>query len=125
MPRSNEVRLLIDAINPKRPGFGERPENQWTASESGTGKIIILIKHHRGSGLPQTEQIKDLLNERPGLTARSPSPSPLTQAGSPTGFLLVIASACPLWSRRTGAIARDVGAKHHCHGVPRTHCNIS
>jgi len=58
-----EVRLLIDAINPKRPGFGERPENQWTASESGTGKIIILIKHHRGSGLPQTEQIKNLLNE--------------------------------------------------------------
>jgi hypothetical protein len=58
-----EVRLLVDAINPKRPGFGERPENQWTASESATGKIIILIKHHRGSGLPQTEQIKNLLNE--------------------------------------------------------------
>src|SRR5215831_10961900 len=37
-----EVRLLIDAINPKKPGFGERPENQWTASESGTGKIIIF-----------------------------------------------------------------------------------
>ena len=30
-----EVRLLVDAINPKKPGFGERPENQWTASESG------------------------------------------------------------------------------------------
>ena len=58
-----EVRLLIDAVNPKKPGFGERPENQWTASESGTGKIIILIKHHRGNGLPQTEQIKNLLNE--------------------------------------------------------------
>jgi hypothetical protein len=58
-----EVRLLVDGINPKKPGFGERPENQWTASESGTGKIIILIKHHRGSGLPQTEQIKNLLNE--------------------------------------------------------------
>jgi hypothetical protein len=58
-----EVRLLIDAINPKKPGFGDRPENQWTASESGTGKIIILIKHHRGSGLPQTEKIKNLLNE--------------------------------------------------------------
>jgi hypothetical protein len=58
-----EVRLLVDAINPKKPGFGERPENQWTASESGTGKIIILIKYHRGSGMPQTEQIKNLLNE--------------------------------------------------------------
>ena len=58
-----EVRLLVDAINPKKPGFGERPENQWTASESGTGKIIILIKYHRGSGVPQTEQIKNLLNE--------------------------------------------------------------
>jgi hypothetical protein len=58
-----EVRLLVDAINPKKPGFGERPENQWTASEGGTGKIIILIKYHRGSGMPQTEQIKNLLNE--------------------------------------------------------------
>ncbi|MFY9835305.1 MAG: hypothetical protein WAK55_02350 [Xanthobacteraceae bacterium] len=57
-----EVRSLVDAINPKEPGFGERPENQWTASESGTGKITILIKQHRGSGLPQTEQIKNLLN---------------------------------------------------------------
>jgi hypothetical protein len=53
-----EVRSLVDAINPKKPGFGERPENQWTASESGTGKIIILIRHHRGSGLPQIVQIK-------------------------------------------------------------------
>jgi hypothetical protein len=53
---------LVDAINPKEPGFGERPENQWTASESGTGKITILIMQHRGSGLPQTEQIKNLLN---------------------------------------------------------------
>ena len=58
-----EVRSLVDAINPKKSGFGERPENQWTASDSGTGKIIILIKHHRGNGLPQTEQIKNLLNE--------------------------------------------------------------
>jgi hypothetical protein len=58
-----EVRSLVDAINPKRAGFGERLENQWTASESGTGKIIILIKHHRGSGLPQVGQIKELLNE--------------------------------------------------------------
>jgi hypothetical protein len=58
-----EVRSLVDAINPKRPRFGERPENQWTPSESGTGKIIILIKHHRGSGLPQIVQIKNLLNE--------------------------------------------------------------
>src|SRR5215468_6449024 len=58
-----EIRSLVDAINPKKPGFGERPENQWTASETGTGKIIFLIKHHRGSGLPQIVQIKDLLNE--------------------------------------------------------------
>lgn len=57
-----EVRSLVDAINPQEPGFGERPENQWTASESGTGKITILIKQYRGSGLPQTEQIKNLLN---------------------------------------------------------------
>ena len=52
-----EVRSLVDAINPRKPGFGERPENQWTASESGTGKIIILIKHHRASGLPQSSLI--------------------------------------------------------------------
>ena len=58
-----EVRSLVDAINPKKPGFGERPENQWTASESGTGKIVILIRHHRGSDLPQVVQIKNLLNE--------------------------------------------------------------
>src|SRR5262252_9070971 len=58
-----EVRSLVDAINPKKPGFGERPENQWTASESGTSKIIILIKHYRGSGQPQIAQIKNLLNE--------------------------------------------------------------
>jgi len=53
-----EVLALVDAINPKMPGFGERPENQWTPSETGTGKIIILIKHHRGSGLPQTDKSK-------------------------------------------------------------------
>src|SRR5438552_8764208 len=58
-----EVRSLVDAINPKKPGFGERPENQWTASESGTGKIVILIRHHRGSDLPQAVQIQNLLNE--------------------------------------------------------------
>lgn len=58
-----EVRSLVDAINPKKPGFGDRPENQWTPSEGGTGKIIILITHHCGSGLPQIEQIKNLLNE--------------------------------------------------------------
>ena len=58
-----EVRSLVDTINPKKPAFGERLENQWTASESGTAKIIFLIKHHRGSGLPQIVQIKNLLNE--------------------------------------------------------------
>ncbi len=58
-----EVRSLVDAINPKKPGFGEQPENQWTASETGTGKIIILIKHHRGSGLSEIEEIKNLLND--------------------------------------------------------------
>ena len=58
-----EVRSLVCAINPKKPGFGERAENQWTASESGTGKIIILFRHHRGGGLPQIVQIKDVLNE--------------------------------------------------------------
>jgi len=58
-----EVHALVDAINPKESGFGERPENQWTASETGTGKITNLINHHCGSGLPQTEQIRNLLNE--------------------------------------------------------------
>jgi hypothetical protein len=58
-----ELRLLVDAINPKETGFGERRENQWTASESGTGKIVMLIMKHRGSGLPQTKQIRNLLDE--------------------------------------------------------------
>jgi hypothetical protein len=59
----HEVRSLVDTINPKKPGFRKRPENQWTATESGTRKIIILIRHHRGGGLPQIVQIKNLLNE--------------------------------------------------------------
>jgi hypothetical protein len=58
-----EIRSLVDAISPKNPGFGERPENQWTASESGTGKIMILVRHHRGNDLPQIVQIKNLLND--------------------------------------------------------------
>jgi hypothetical protein len=58
-----ELRSLVDAINPKKPRFGERPENKWSPSESSTGKIIILIKHHRGSDLPHIEQIKNVLNE--------------------------------------------------------------
>ena len=58
-----EVRSLVDAINPKEPGFGERHANQWTASESGTEKVIDLIIKHRGNDLPETEQIKNLLNE--------------------------------------------------------------
>jgi hypothetical protein len=58
-----EVRSLVDAINPKEPGFGERRENQWTASETGTGKIIMLIIKHHGRGLPQTGQTRNLLNE--------------------------------------------------------------
>jgi hypothetical protein len=44
------IRTLVDAINTKEPGFGERHDNQWTASESGTAKIIVLIMRHRGSG---------------------------------------------------------------------------
>jgi len=58
-----EVHSLVDAVNPQEPGFGERPEHQWTASESGTEKIIGLIKAYRGSDLPQIAQIKHLLNE--------------------------------------------------------------
>ena len=58
-----EVRSLVDAINPKKPGFGERPENQWTASASGTAKIIVLMIRHCGSGIPQIEQIRNLLDE--------------------------------------------------------------
>jgi hypothetical protein len=57
------IRSLVDAINIKEPGFGERRANQWTASESGTEKIIDLIIKHRGNDLPETEQIKNLLSE--------------------------------------------------------------
>src|SRR5260370_12392924 len=72
-----EVRSLVDAINPKKPRFGERPENQWTASESGTGKIIILIRHHRGNGLPQLVQLKNLLTEPiPPITDPNSPPTP-------------------------------------------------
>jgi len=58
-----EVRSLVDAINPKEPGFGERRENQWTASESGTANIIVLILRHRGGDQPQTELIRNVLNK--------------------------------------------------------------
>ena len=57
------IRSLVDAINPKEPGFGERHENQWMASESGTAKIIVLVMRHCGSGRPQIEQIRNLLDE--------------------------------------------------------------
>jgi hypothetical protein len=57
------IRSLVDAINTKELGFGERRANQWTASESGTEKIIDLIIKHRGNDLPETEQIKNLLSE--------------------------------------------------------------
>jgi hypothetical protein len=58
-----EVRSLVDAINPKEPGFGERRENQWTASASGTASIIVLVMRHCGSGRPQIEQIRNILDE--------------------------------------------------------------
>jgi hypothetical protein len=57
------IRSLVDAINTKEPGFGERHDNQWTASESGTAKIIVLIMRHRGSGRPQIDQIRNLLTK--------------------------------------------------------------
>jgi hypothetical protein len=57
------IRSLIDALKPEEPGFGERPENQWMASASGTAKLIVLIMRHRGCGLPQIEQIRNLLDE--------------------------------------------------------------
>jgi hypothetical protein len=60
-----EVHSLIDAINPKEPGFGERRENQWTASDSGTAKIMVLIRRYHG--LSQTEQIRNVLNGAVGL----------------------------------------------------------
>jgi hypothetical protein len=59
----HEVRSLVDAINPKEQGFGERHENQWMASESGTAKIIVLIMRHCGSGRLQIDQIRNLLDE--------------------------------------------------------------
>src|SRR5215831_11755106 len=37
------IRSLVDALKPEGPGFGERRENQWTASESGTARFIVLI----------------------------------------------------------------------------------
>jgi len=56
-----EVHSLIDAINPKEPGFGERRENQWTASDSGTARFIVLIMRYHG--LSQAKQIRNILNE--------------------------------------------------------------
>ncbi len=41
-----EVRALQDAIT-KEPGFGEQHDNQWSASESATEKIVSLIIKHR------------------------------------------------------------------------------
>jgi hypothetical protein len=58
-----EVRSLVDTLKPEEPGFGERTENQWRASDSGTANIIVLIIRHRGSALPQIEQIRNLLDE--------------------------------------------------------------
>jgi hypothetical protein len=60
-----EVRSLIDAINPKEPGFRERRENQWTASDSGTATIMVLIMRYHG--LSQTEQIRNVLSGAVGL----------------------------------------------------------
>jgi len=57
------IRSLVDALKPEEPGFGERRENQWTASESGTARFIILIMRHCGCRLPQIEQIRNLLDE--------------------------------------------------------------
>jgi hypothetical protein len=57
------IRSLVDASNRKEPAFGERHENQWVASQSGTAKIIVLIMRHCGSGRPQIEQIRNLLDE--------------------------------------------------------------
>jgi hypothetical protein len=57
-----EVGALQDAIT-KEPGFGEQRDNQWSASESATEKIVSLILKHRGSDLPQLEQIKNLLTD--------------------------------------------------------------
>ena len=56
------IRSMVDAINPKEPGFGERPENQWTASASGTAKVIVLMMRYCGSALHQIEQIRNLLD---------------------------------------------------------------
>jgi hypothetical protein len=56
-----EVRSLQDAIT-SESGFGEQRRNQWRASDRST-KMVELITKHRGPNLPQTEQIKDLLDE--------------------------------------------------------------
>jgi hypothetical protein len=57
------IRSMVDAMNTKEPGFGERPENQWTASASGTANIIVLMMRHCGGGQPQIEPIRNLLDE--------------------------------------------------------------
>ena len=60
-----EVRSLIDAINPQESGFGERRENRWTASDSGTARFIVLITRYHG--LSQTQQIRNILTEAVSL----------------------------------------------------------
>jgi hypothetical protein len=56
-----EVRSLQDAITGKE-GFGEQRGNQWRDSDRGTQMVKLITKHHRHH-LPQTEQIKRLLDE--------------------------------------------------------------
>ena len=57
-----EVRSLLDAVTAEE-GFGERPNNQWKASVECVDKVIRLIEKHRGNHLPQTAQIKALLED--------------------------------------------------------------
>ena len=60
-----EVGSLQDAITNEQ-GFGELRKNQWSA-EDRAEKMVELIKKHRGNDLPQTEQIKNILNDAIGL----------------------------------------------------------
>jgi hypothetical protein len=62
LPNAKLPSPLTPPASPKEPGFGERHENQWMASES-VAKIIVLIMRHCGSGRPQIEQIRNLLDE--------------------------------------------------------------
>jgi hypothetical protein len=59
-----EVRSLQDALT-KKSGFGEQRENQWSASDRAANMVQLIVKH-QGNDRPETEQIKNLLDDAVG-----------------------------------------------------------